>query len=113
MSAPMGQEEYDRDSRIFERGRAAGLGEAETVEDIVDVVLLDVDAEIRRALARFPAFNSPHEGKAVIEEELEELWEHVKANTGRSDEARKEAIQVAAMAARYAHDLCDAGPSDG
>lgn len=71
----------------------------------LDDVLEEVERELTEALARFPSFNSPHEGKAVIEEELDELWEHVKANTGRSPEALREAIQVAAMALRYALDF--------
>lgn len=70
----------------------------------------DVLVELAKAAERFPAFNSPHEGWAVIREELEELWEHVRSNTGRYS-ARSEAIQVAAMALRYAADLCDVGAS--
>jgi len=65
----------------------------------------DAGLECQRAMDRFHPFASPHEGWAVIREELDELWEHVRANTGRSPEARKEAIQIAAMALRYAHDL--------
>lgn len=67
-----------------------------------------VDDELRRAMTRFAPFNSPHEGWAVIREELDELWEHVKANTGKGPEARTEAIQIAAMALRYALD-CASG----
>lgn len=62
--------------------------------------------ELERAYAKFADFNSPHEGKAVIEEELDELWLLVKANDGRGQRARAEAIQVAAMALRYVRDLC-------
>jgi hypothetical protein len=72
-----------------------------------------VAVELDRALDRFPTLNGPHEGKAVIEEELDELWEHVKANTGRTMAARREAIQVAAMALRYVLDVTgvpDGGP---
>lgn len=72
----------------------------------VDIVLSAVRAEVLRALDQFPKFNSPHEGKAVIEEELDELWAHVKANEGRSPAARIEAKQIAAMAVRYIID-CD------
>lgn len=61
--------------------------------------------EVESARAKFADFNSPHEGYAVIREELDELWDHCKANTGRSVEAREEAIQIAAMALRYALDL--------
>jgi len=66
--------------------------------------LESVAAELSRACDRFPAFNSPHEGWAVIREELDELWDHVRGNTGRGPEARKEAIQIAAMALRYVID---------
>ena len=61
----------------------------------------EVEVELFKAVRKFDPFNSPHEGYAVILEELEELWDHAKANTGRSAEARQEAIQVAAMALRY------------
>lgn len=73
-------------------------------DDIGELVRL-VGDELERALKRFPRFNSPHEGWAVIREELDELWEHVRDNTGRSAEAQLEAIQLAAMALRYALDL--------
>lgn len=69
-----------------------------------------VTRELEKARGKFPAFNSPHEGKAVIEEELDELWQHVKANTGTTDEALEEAIQVAAMALRYVVDLSEGRP---
>lgn len=66
--------------------------------------------ELHRARAKHPAMHSPHEGHSVIREELDvELWEHVCHDTGRSAEARHEALQVAAMALRYILDLCE-GP---
>ena len=68
-------------------------------------LLLIAGRELRNAQAKFAPFNSPHEGKAVIEEELDELWDLVKANNGADAEAFWEAIQVAAMALRYAYDL--------
>lgn len=55
------------------------LSEAEKITNLA----IDVEAELRRAVGRFRSFNSPHEGWAVIREELDELWEHVKKNTGR------------------------------
>lgn len=67
----------------------------------------DVIVELGKAAQKFPPLNSPHEGWAVAREELDELWEHVRGNTGRTQEARTEAVQVAAMALRYAADLCD------
>jgi hypothetical protein len=74
------------------------------VDELMDVVSLVVD-EVAVATGKFAPFNSPHEGWAVIKEELDELWEHVRGDTGRSPEARKEAIQTAAMALRYAIDF--------
>lgn len=65
--------------------------------------------EIREALAKarnqHGDMHSPHEGHSVIREELDELWDHVRADTGRSLGARHEAAQVGAMAARYIVDL--------
>lgn len=100
-SAAIGQEEADRDRRIFERGRAAALSGDERTDWLVAIVR----DELRHAREKFPPFNSPHEGKAVIEEELDELWEHVKANDGEGVEAMMEAVQIAAMAMRYVYDL--------
>lgn len=64
--------------------------------------------ELDAAYTKFGDMASPHEGWAVIREELEpELWAHVVGNTGRSPDARKEALQIAAMAIRYILDLCE------
>lgn len=57
------------------------------------------------AVTKHPPMNSPHEGWSVIYEELEELREHVRGDTGHSAEARGEALQIAAMGLRYAFDL--------
>ena len=69
-----------------------------------------VEDELDVACASWHSFASPHEGWAVIREEVDELWEHVKANTGRGDRAQDEAIQIAAMALRYVQDLAPWGP---
>lgn len=72
--------------------------------------LLDaMDQELRKAVTNWPAFNSAHEGYAVLAEELDELWDHVKTNQKRRDIAamKKEALQVAAMAMRFALEVCD------
>lgn len=64
--------------------------------------------ELERALILFPRFNSAHEGYAVIFEALDELWEEVKNSRPgpeRTANMRKEAIQVAAMALRFVHDV--------
>ena len=78
----------------------------ESLFDARTSFLLDeVGKELTHARARFHSFNSPHEGWAVVKEELDELWDDVKANEGHGSHAYKEAIQVAAMALRYAYDL--------
>lgn len=71
-------------------------------------VLADVTDELMTAMEKFPPMNSAHEGFAVLKEEVDELWDHVKAKQGSRDIAamRKEAVQVAAMAIRFAADIC-------
>ena len=69
--------------------------------------------ELRRAREAYPKpFNSAHEGYAVLKEEVDELWDEVRAKQGggRDVEAmRREAIQVGAMALRFILDVCDSG----
>lgn len=64
--------------------------------------------EVEDAAAKWPPFNSAHEGYGVLLEEVEELKAHVWTNQKRRklDEMRKEAIQVAAMAIRFAAEVC-------
>lgn len=69
-----------------------------------------VQRELRLAREKFPAFNSHHEGFAVLKEEVDELWDAVKMNhkaLKRDTQIRQEAIQVAAMALRFLYDLCE------
>lgn len=72
-------------------------------------IALEIAAEVERAELMHKPLNSPHEAWSVIFEELEELREHVRADTGRSPAARHEAIQTAAMGLRYVLNLCTAG----
>ncbi len=69
--------------------------------------LADVGAEVHRAWAKWPAFNSVHEGYAVILEELDELWEEAKKKEPDKAKLRTEAKQVAAMAIRFMVELTD------
>lgn len=64
--------------------------------------------EIARAVAKWPLFNSAHEGFAILLEEVDELKAHVWTNQKRRDLSamREEAIQVAAMALRFAAEVC-------
>ena len=74
------------------------------VEDAMALVY----AEYLRASARYPAFNSPHEGIAVIDEEFHELRNEVFANHSlrNKERMRMEAVQLGAMALRFLVDLC-------
>lgn len=69
----------------------------------------EVAEEIRKARANWPAFNSAHEGFAVLLEEVDELKSLVWTNQKERDLAamRKEAMQVAAMAISFMEDVCD------
>lgn len=64
---------------------------------------LEMHREALRARDKFPAFNSTHEGYAVLAEEVDELWDDVKAN--RVEAAIVEATQVGAMAIRFIADM--------
>jgi len=68
-----------------------------------------VMAEIRSSREKWPAMHSAHEGYAIILEELDELWQHVKTNQKHRNlpEMKKEAIQLAAMAISFAAEVCN------
>ena len=65
-----------------------------------------VEAEYRRSMSLFPNFNSAHEGYAVMLEEVEELWDAIRAKQHSDDldiqgRQREEAIHVGAMAIKF------------
>ncbi len=76
----------------------------------LEPLLEEVRAELNHATELFPAFNTAHEGLAVLWEEFEELKAHVWTRQGLRlvHQMRAEAIQVAAMAIRFALDVCTA-----
>jgi hypothetical protein len=78
------------------------------MNDRKTIVLDAVARELDRAISKHSNFNSAHEGYAVILEELDELWEHVRRRREERDrgDMEKEAIQIAAMAVRFAVDIC-------
>ena len=65
----------------------------------IDDVLAMVKEEYHAARSKHAPMNSGHEGYAVILEELDELWDAVRADD--FDHAKDEAIQVAAMALAF------------
>ena len=68
----------------------------------IETQLQEIGDELARA-AKWPPFNSAHEGYAILAEEVDELWAHVKTNQTKRDltAMRAEAIQVAAMAIKF------------
>lgn len=81
------------------------------LEDIAFAAFHEVAKEFLTATKKFGPFNSAHEGFAILKEEVDELWDEVKAKQGSRDldRMRKEAVQVAAMACRFIQDICDGG----
>lgn len=76
---------------------------------LISHITHEVVEELRKAINKFGKFNSAHEGFAVLNEEVDELWDHVKTNQSKRDiqAMRKEAVQIAAMAIRFAVDICN------
>lgn len=64
-------------------------------------------AEINRAVSKNGPMNSRHEGYAVMLEEFDELWDEIKLKNPNPENLREEAIQIAAMAVRFIHDIVD------
>jgi len=77
----------------------------------VENIICDVMAELARAMEKHPPVRVPHEGYAVILEELDELWDLIKKKDPPAGQMRKEAIQVAAMAVRFVLDLKPGKPA--
>jgi hypothetical protein len=74
-----------------------------------DEIVREAVSELEWALGKFPPMASAHEGWAILREEVDELWDAVKAHQSMPDreiQMRAEAIQVAAMALRFVLDVC-------
>ena len=70
-------------------------------------ILEDVKIEAQRAKAHYGLFASTHEAYGVLAEEVAELLDAIRAND--IPQIEKEAIQVAAVASRLAHQ-CRSNP---
>src|SRR6185295_269475 len=95
---------------VRRRARGAGgepTGEAAMTDDwvrhldqervrAIDAALAEVRHEALTAIGVWPPFHSPHEGFGVLLEEVDELWDEVKAKGDRRVLLHKEARQVAA-----------------
>lgn len=67
----------------------------------------DMAVEVKRARDIYPKFNSTHEGYAILQEEVDELWDEIKQKKSDILKLRNEAIQVGAMAIRFIQDCCE------
>lgn len=75
----------------------------------IEEAFVAVQEEVYKAIEKYEPFHSAHEGFSVLNEEVDELWEEVKRKQGERNttKLRQEAIQVAAMAIRFIHDICN------
>ena len=71
--------------------------------DSLEAIMYKVQAEVLRASNKFLPMRSMHEGHSIIREEYKEFEEEVFKNN--VELAFKEAIQLAAMAVRFIHDI--------
>ena len=71
-------------------------------EDRLKAVMKSIEDEVRKAM-RYPSFRSPMEGAFIVQEEADEFVHAVRHETG--ERVWKEAVQLAAMATRYLHDI--------
>lgn len=99
---------YD-EAATYADGWSVAEVEPDPLEKRLDTILSRIRSEVLRAGRKHPPMHSAHEGYAILQEEVDELWEHVKADTGYSREAMTEAGQVAAMGVRYILDLEERG----
>lgn len=68
--------------------------------------VLVTEVALDKALSKHPPMHSPHEGYAVILEEMEELWAEIKTQTIDPQKMRKEAAHLTAMGLRFLMDVC-------
>ena len=87
----------------------SALGEKLAERNVQREIMCDVEAESESATRKNGPFRSAHEGFAVILEELDELKAEVWKKEGErnTEQMRREAIQVAAMAIRFILDLIE------
>lgn len=69
-------------------------------------------AELARARAKFGPMRGPHEGWAILREEVDELWDLVKSKKPTPEAMAAEAVQVGAMALKFLEDVCRVPSAD-
>lgn len=73
-----------------------------------EIAMQLIKAELDFTDAERPQFHSTHEGYAVLKEEIDELWDEIKASKSFNSANRmmiNEAVQVAAMAIKFIENL--------
>lgn len=78
--------------------------------DMIEDALGDIAQEYEKSRRKHAFMRSPHEGYAVLLEEVDELWDEVKAwqpSFENRDAMRKEALHVAAMALAFLLEVCE------
>lgn len=78
------------------------LAQAKMVRNLVG----EIEGEYHRAREKHRPMHSAHEGYAVLKEEVDELWDEIKAQSPNKARMLAEAIQVAAMALAFALEVC-------
>ena len=94
---------------IIEREKAAleALSNVPVDDPALKRVIEDILMEYRTTKSKYTKdYNSPHEGHSVLREEVDELWDEVRANRGRTRLAYNEAKQIASVAIRYMIEVC-------
>lgn len=97
--------------------RNPALGFSFGVDQMKDVglTLSEIAMSYQKARLKYQPIRSPHEGYAILMEEVDELWEVVKAShigaafdySANSQAMRKEALHVAAMALAFLVEVCE------
>ena len=81
-----------------------------TTQGIWPLALDDMLVDVNEAEDKWGPFRSPHEAYGVLAEEVAELLDAIHAND--IDKARAEALQVAAVAYRFARDGFERNPGE-
>lgn len=79
----------------------------------IQAALNDIEASYLKARNKHAPMRGPHEGYAVLLEEVDELWDEVKRwqpNDPAQAAMRKEALHVAAMALAFLLEVTPATP---
>ena len=92
---------------VAEEEHTYSSNEIEDEELQIEQIFHSIYDELSFALNKYGSFNSAHEGYAIILEEMDELWDEIKAKQGSRDweNIEKESIQVAAMTIRFIFDI--------